>query len=91
MRALSLRQAARCETAKHPTCRCRCHGALHGAKRNFIEEDRQNLEEREFYEGLPADDPHHLPTKEEQRRKRKDRAFLKRSELSGQGLLFAGD
>ena len=87
MRALSLRQAARCETAKHKTCRCRCHGALHGAMRNFIEEGRQRIEEREFYETLPKDDPHHLPTREETRRKRKDAAYVKRS--GKQGLLWA--
>ena len=86
MRALSLRQAARCETAKHKTCRCRCHGALHGVNRAQTEEP-----EREFFEALEEEDPHHLPTKEEQRRKRRDRAFVKRAELTGQGLLFAGD
>lgn len=33
MRALSGRQAARCEASKSPphVCRCRCHGARHGA------------------------------------------------------------
>lgn len=30
MKALTLRQAAACENAKHPTCRCRCRGAFHG-------------------------------------------------------------
>lgn len=45
-RALSYRQAAACENAAHPRCRCRCRGALHGAARGRPEE-------------LPADDPHH--------------------------------
>jgi hypothetical protein len=29
-RALSRAQAAACENAKHPRCKCRCQGALHG-------------------------------------------------------------
>ena len=29
-RALSKAQAVACENAKHPKCRCRCGGALHG-------------------------------------------------------------
>lgn len=76
MRALSLRQASRCETAKHPTCRCRCHGALHGKKRagEGVEDPDRN-----FFEALDAGDPHHLPTKEEQKQKRKDRAYVKKS------------
>ena len=29
-RALTNSQASRCETARHPVCRCRCSGRLHG-------------------------------------------------------------
>ena len=29
-RRLSNARAAACENAKHPVCRCRCSGALHG-------------------------------------------------------------
>jgi hypothetical protein len=50
MKRLSLRAAQRCETACKPTCRCRCGGALHGAKRS---------EDAEFFQTLPEDDPHH--------------------------------
>ena len=74
MRALSLRQANRCETAKNKVCRCRCGGALHGAAR-----DLATGREREFFEELPADDPHHLPTKAERKQKRKDRAYVRKS------------
>lgn len=49
MRALSASQAARCETATHPRCKCRCRGALHGANR--LEPDELDQ--------LPDDDPHH--------------------------------
>lgn len=45
MRALSERSADRCETAEHSRCKCRCKGALHGAKRGNVRE-------------LPLDDPH---------------------------------
>ena len=29
-RALTSSQASRCENARHPVCRCRCNGSLHG-------------------------------------------------------------
>lgn len=49
-KALSYRQAASCESATKPRCRCRCGGTLHGAKR---------ADPRE----LPSEDPHHaIPT-----------------------------
>jgi hypothetical protein len=60
MRALSQRAASRCETATTKLCRCRCGGKLHGAKRH-TEFDAW------FFEGLPADDPHHVLTAEEKR------------------------
>jgi hypothetical protein len=49
MRSLSLTQAGRCEHAKTERCRCRCGGALHGAKRGL---------DAAFFAALPADDPH---------------------------------
>lgn len=36
MNPLSERQAQRCEDAKEPKCKCRCNGALHGAKRGPV-------------------------------------------------------
>ena len=79
MRDLSFAQAASCENAKHPRCKCRCGGAAHGARRagqepqeDWVEvKDPEHPEEtllvppRNFFEELPADDPHHLPTEEE--------------------------
>lgn len=82
MRALSLRQAARCETAKHPTCKCRCGGKLHGINRA-----KEETPDRAFFETLDEDDPHHLPTKEEQKRRRKDKAYVKKAPT--QGFLWA--
>ncbi len=52
MKALTERQARNCEEAKGPVCRCRCGGALHGAKRGGDNPDRT------WYEALPEDDPH---------------------------------
>ena len=49
MRMLSMKQAARCESAKNARCRCRCRGLLHGAKRGL---------DATFFEGLPQTDPH---------------------------------
>jgi len=63
LRALSLTQANRCETAKHPNCRCRCGGGLHGSRRLLENATRED------FEALPEDDPHHLPTKEEKKRR----------------------
>lgn len=68
MRALSLAQAHRCETAQHTVCRCRCAGALHGAAR----EQLSVYTGRDFYEALPKDDPHHLPDPAEKRQKARD-------------------
>lgn len=68
MKALSVSQANRCENAEHPNCRCRCGGAFHGGKRvNAADGGRQVFEE------LPEDDPHHLPTKEEKKRRAEKR------------------
>lgn len=38
MRALSRRQAQRCEDATMPRCKCRCGGAKHGKKRGEVDE-----------------------------------------------------
>lgn len=55
MKALSTKQAQACENALHPRCRCRCGGALHGARRAGRE-----IPNRAWFESLPPDDPHHL-------------------------------
>jgi hypothetical protein len=70
MRALSHRQASRCETAKNKICKCRCGGALHGAARMRPEKAGR---EREFFEALPEDDPHHIPDAKEKKRRAKIR------------------
>lgn len=88
MRALSLRAAQNCENALKPRCHCRCGGQLHGARR--LERDGATLPEREDFEQLPADDPHHLPTEAERKAKReaaksraaKRRALLRRLEVA---------
>lgn len=54
MRPLSEYAVYRCEQATTPRCRCRCQGALHGAKRAG---DRPR---RAFFERLPKDDPHYI-------------------------------
>ncbi len=53
MRMLTQRQAARCENAIHPRCRCRCAGLAHGRQRYFRFAD------------LPENDPHRVPTRAE--------------------------
>lgn len=45
MRALSFRQAQRCEQAEGKRCQCRCGGAAHGKARGEVDD-------------LPEDDPH---------------------------------
>lgn len=60
MKALSLKQAQSCENALHPRCRCRCGGRLHGAKRGG-----ESVPDRQFFSGLPEDDPHYLQPKQE--------------------------
>jgi len=71
MKSLTEKQAKRCEEAKTPRCRCRCHGRYHGASRQRdieIERDITQPLTREFFEALPADDPHHIPPKKEKAR-----------------------
>lgn len=55
MKSLSFFQANRCEHAKHPKCRCRCGGVLHGKGRD--------LQDRADFEELPGDDPHRVEPK----------------------------
>lgn len=64
MRALSERQAASCENAKHPRCRCRCGGALHGRTRHGqttaeilvrLREEGADTQARELEERDPPD------------------------------------
>jgi len=64
MKSLSVRQAARCETARHKACRCRCGGALHGVLRNIDPPAA-------FFAALKADDPHHVDSPEQRKVKRK--------------------
>lgn len=71
MRALSVRQASRCETALNHKCRCRCGGRFHGARRILTPEDRA------MFEQLPEDDPHHIVSVAEQ----KQRARIRRAVL----------
>lgn len=73
MKALSVRQASNCETAKKPVCRCRCGGALHGIARS-------KEPDAEFFAALPLDDAHHIDDKEQKReRKRQERMRLQAS------------
>lgn len=74
MKALSLAQANNCETAREPVCKCRCQGALHGARRG---------EGIAFFNGLPVDDPHYIPSAEarkEQKRKEREEIQKRRYE-----------
>jgi hypothetical protein len=45
MRAISAKQAQRCEDAEGPRCRCRCGGIMHGSRRGWVG-------------ALPPGDPH---------------------------------
>jgi hypothetical protein len=54
VKRLSLRSAARCESACTPRCKCRCGGLLHGKKRG---------DDPSFFSALPKDDPHHAQAK----------------------------
>ena len=73
MKQLSQKQASRCEEAREHVCKCRCGGAMHGAKRG---------NGAQFFDSLPADDPHHIPSKERKRRER-DAAIARRYEMLG--------
>lgn len=79
-RALSAREADRCENAREPKCVCRCNGAAHGrGSVNVGDFDTMTKDAiailHKAFEALPKDDPHHLPTvieEKEQARERKD-------------------
>lgn len=73
MKALSLKQADKCEYAREPVCKCRCGGSMHGAKRGTG---------KDFFDLLPLDDPHHIPSKERKKRER-DAAVARRYEMLG--------
>jgi len=62
MKSLSMRSALRCETATGKRCRCRCGGALHGSLRAKTEAE---------IEALPADDPHHVLSRDRRRNRRR--------------------
>lgn len=72
LRPLSAAQAANCENAREPVCRCRCRGALHGSRRTPV----GRADDRTFYEQLPEDDPHHLPSEEERREMKRLRRLV---------------
>lgn len=57
---LSDKQAQACENATQLVCKCRCGGALHGAKRGGTAADGGL--DRAFFESLSEDDPHYLPS-----------------------------
>jgi hypothetical protein len=60
MKRLAMSAAKRCETATTARCRCRCGGALHGSKRGQGDE---------FFEDLPASDPHHSRAKRQPKKR----------------------
>jgi hypothetical protein len=62
MKPLNETQARNCEEALHPTCKCRCNGALHGVKRGGKNPPR------EWYEQLPLEDPHFVPKKKKRKK-----------------------
>ncbi len=83
MKPLSEKQARSCEEAKDPVCKCRCGGRLHGARRGG-----DNDTPRSFFEGLPEDDPHYLPSaakvaeaeekRKEEKRRERDEMYRRR-------------
>lgn len=74
MRKLNERQARNCEEACEPVCRCRCGGKLHGAKRGG------DKTKRIFFESLPEDDPHYIPSAEKLAHLRTERIARKKRE-----------
>jgi len=73
-RSLSHAEIVQCERATRPTCDCRCGGALHGANRAPAGAGR------DFFEGLPTSDPHHLQTRAEKREARRTARGSRRDE-----------
>jgi hypothetical protein len=75
MKPLSERQARRCEEAREPVCHCRCGGAKHGARRAGTEGTP-----RSFFEQLPEDDPHYVPSTRDNRRSIRDHGHVRQRE-----------
>lgn len=74
LRSLSMRQARNCEEAREPVCKCRCGGTLHGAKRGSGDS---------FFNGLPDNDPHFVPSKQykaDKKKRENDEKWRKRFE-----------
>lgn len=69
-RALSSREIVNCENATQPACKCRCGGALHGARRVKPEDGIAG------FHALPDDDPHHILTEQEKLEARSLKAKL---------------
>ena len=76
--SLTMYQASTCETAREPVCKCRCGGALHGARRGG--ELSGGAVDTSFFEGLPEDDAHHV-TPEVVRKTRSREQRVSRSAL----------
>jgi hypothetical protein len=76
MQNLSTKLAQACEEATQPQCKCRCGGVLHGAKRGGTNTDGSI--DRAFFERLPQDDPHYLPSEEVKQRRAKQKKIERR-------------
>lgn len=72
-RLLSEDTARNCEEARKEKCACRCAGKFHGRFANLSEGERAEIP-RSYYENLPEDDPHWIPSAEwlARRKARKD-------------------
>lgn len=85
MKPLTQKQAANCENAREPVCKCRCGGALHGAKRGG------DNPSDEFFWALPEDDPHYHPSPEKKAelasQRREERNAKKREETRRKNAL----
>lgn len=84
MKQLTLAQARECETAQHPKCVCRCHGAYHG--KNRVELNMETTEEgrkldRAKFTLLALDDPHRLLPEDEEKAYAKARKEIRRRHL----------
>lgn len=85
MRPLSQSTANRCENAKEPECKCRCGGALHGAKGKRIGRGTSPMDTDTngdtvpiWFEQLPETDPHWVPSKKRAKELAKERARARR-------------
>lgn len=72
MKPLTRSQAANCENAREPQCKCRCGGRGHGAKRAPAGRE----DDPHFYEELPETDPHHLPNAFERKHLKRQRKLV---------------